>query len=45
MGSLAKEKRNDKIDTFNSTSRYRDTLLNIDDIHFEQMVPWPSFVK
>ena len=26
------------IDTFNSTSRYLDDLLIIDNIHFEQMV-------
>ena len=25
-------------DAFNSTSRYQDDLLNIDNIHFEQMV-------
>ena len=33
-----KEKRYDMIDAFNSTSRYLDDLLNIDNIHFEQMV-------
>ena len=26
------------IDAFNSTSRYLDNQLNIDNIHFEQMV-------
>ena len=26
------------INAFNSTSRYLDDLLNIDDIHFEQIV-------
>ena len=26
------------IDDFNSTSRYLDDLLNIDNIHFEQLV-------
>ena len=31
-------KRYDMIDAFNSTSRYLDVLLNIDNIHFEQMV-------
>ena len=45
MGSRAKEKRNDMIGAFNSTSRYLDDLLNIGDIHFEQMVPGSSFVK
>ena len=34
--SLSKEKRYDMIDAFNS--RYLDDLLNIDYIHFEQMV-------
>ena len=33
-----KEKRNDLIDAFNSTSRYLNDLLNIDNIHFEHMV-------
>ena len=35
MKSLTKEKR---INAFNSTSGYLDDLLNIDNIHFEQMV-------
>ena len=38
MKSLTKEKRYDLIDAFNSTSRYLDELLNIDNIHFEHMV-------
>ena len=38
MKSLAKEKRLDMIDAFNSISRYMDDLLNIDNIHFEQIV-------
>ena len=33
-----KEKRYDLIDAFNSTSRYLEDLLNIDNIHFEHMV-------
>ena len=28
----------DKLEAFNSTSRYLDSLLNIDNIYFEQMV-------
>ena len=32
------QKRYDLIDAFNSTSRYLDDLLNIDNIHFEHMV-------
>ena len=38
MKSLTKEKRYDLIDAFNSTSRYLDDLLNIENIHFEHMV-------
>ena len=38
MKSLTKGKRYDLIDAFNSTSRYLDNLLNIDNIHFEHMV-------
>ena len=38
MKSITKEKRLDMIDAFNSTSRYLDDLLNIDNIHFERMV-------
>ena len=38
MKSLTKEKRYDLIDVFNSTSRYLDDQLNIDNIHFEHMV-------
>ena len=35
---MTKEKRYDLIDAFNSTSRYLDDLLNIDNINFEHMV-------
>ena len=38
MKSLTNEKRYDLIDAFNSTSRYLDDLLNIDNIHFEHIV-------
>ena len=38
MKSLTKEKRYDMIEAFNTTSRYLDGQLNIDNIHFEQMV-------
>ena len=38
MKSLIKEKRYDLIDAFNSTSRFLDDLLNIDNIHIEHMV-------
>ena len=37
MKSLTKEKRYEMIDAFNSTSKHLDDLLNIDNIHFEQM--------
>ena len=35
MKSLTKEKRYDLKDAFNSTSRYLEDLLNIDNIHFD----------
>ena len=35
---FANEKRYELIDAFNSSSRYLDDLLNIDNIHFEHMV-------
>ena len=38
MKSVTKEKWYDMIDAFNSTSKYLDDLLNIDNIYFEQMV-------
>ena len=38
MKSLTEEKQYDMIDAFNSTSRYIDDLLNIDNINFEHMV-------
>ena len=34
MKSVTKEKQYDLIDAFNSTSRYLDDLLDIDNIHF-----------
>ena len=38
MKSITKEKGYDLKDAFNSTSRYLDDLLNIDNIHFKHMV-------
>ena len=38
MKSLSPENQADIIEAFNSTSRYVDDLLNIDNIYFEQMV-------
>ena len=37
MKYLKKEKRYDMVNAFNSTSRYLEDLLNIDNIHFKQM--------
>ena len=37
MKSLTKEKRYDLIDAFNSTSRYIDDILNIDNIHSQNI--------
>ena len=38
MKSLSRENQADIIVAFNSTSRYLDDLLNIDNIYFDQMV-------
>ena len=38
MKSLSREKQADNIEAFNSTSRYLDDLLSIDNIYFDQMV-------
>ena len=38
MSSLTDNNRGDVIGAFNSTSRYLDDLLNIDNPYFEQMV-------
>ena len=38
MKSLSRENQTDIIEAFNSTSRYLDDLLNIDNIYFDQMV-------
>ena len=38
MKSLSTENQADIIEAFNSTSRYLDGLLNIDNIYFKQMV-------
>ena len=38
MKSLSRENQADIIGAFNSTSKYLDDLLNIDNIYFDQMV-------
>ena len=38
MFSLSDNNQNDIIEAFNSTSRYLDDLLNVDNSYFEQMV-------
>ena len=38
MKSLSRDNQADIIEAFNSTSRYLDNLLNIDNIYFDQMV-------
>ena len=38
MKSLSSENQADFIQAFNSTSRYLDDILNIDNIYFDQMV-------
>ena len=37
MKSISLENQADIIETFNSTSRYLDNLLNTDNIYFDQM--------
>ena len=38
MNSVSPENQADIIEVFNSTSRYLDDLLNMDNIYFDQMV-------
>ena len=38
MKSVSRENQADITEAFNSTSRYLDDLLNIDNVHFEEMV-------
>ena len=40
MKSLSPENQADIIEAFNSTLRYLDDLLNINNIYFEQMINW-----
>ena len=39
MKSLSRENQADIIEAFNSTSRYIDDLLNIDNIYFDRIYP------
>ena len=47
MKCLSRENQADIIETFNSTSKYLDDLLNIDNIYFDQMVAriYPTELK
>ena len=38
MMSLPDDKQADIIDAFNSTSRYLDDILNIDNVYFDTMI-------
>ena len=38
MMSLSDDKQADVIDAFNTTSRYLDDILNINNVYFENMV-------
>ena len=38
MKSLSRENQADINEAFNSTSRYQEDLLNINNVHFEQIV-------
>ena len=43
MLSLSDNNQADVIEAFNSTSRYQDDLLNIDNSYFDQMILKPHF--
>ena len=47
MMSLSDDKQADVIDAFNSTSRYLDDILNINNVYFDNMVGqiYPSVLK
>ena len=38
MMSLSGDKQADVVDTFNTTSRYLDGILNINDVYFDNIV-------
>ena len=38
MMSLSDDKQADSVDAFNTTSRYLDDILNIDNVYFDNMV-------
>ena len=37
MNSLSRDNQASTIEAFNATSRYLDDLLNVDNVHFEQV--------
>ena len=47
MMSLSDDNQADDIDAFNSTSRYLDDIVNINNIHFDNIVSqiYPSELK
>ena len=47
MMSLSNDKQDDIIGAFNTTSRYLDDILNIDNVYFDTMVSqiYPSQLK
>ena len=47
MKCLSRENQTDSIEAFNSTLRYLDDLLDIDNIYFDQMVDriYPTKIK
>ena len=47
MMSLSDDKQADVIDAFNTTSRYLDDILNINNVYFDNMVSqiYPSFAN
>ena len=47
MMSLANDKHADNIDAFNTTTRYLDDILNINNVYFDNMVSkiYPSEIQ
>ena len=40
MMSVSDDKKADVVDAINTTSRYLDDILNINNVYFESMVPF-----
>ena len=45
MKSLSRENQDEIIEAFNSTLRYLDDLLNVDNIYFDQIYLYPTDIQ